>query len=200
SGPAAPCASTTRQGETARKSTSPWRRCRPARSGSSADLRLPSRCRKTCAVLSSSSRRAISPPPRASPPALVAARSSGNASPASDDASPQPSNEHVTAAHSARRRRQRPEHAPGSTGIAPAAALASHQEPARRQRSGKDRPMKAVCWYGTHDVRVATVPDPAILNPQDAIIRVSATAICGSDLPPYDGYTPGTEPRATPGH
>lgn len=60
--------------------------------------------------------------------------------------------------------------------------------------------MKAVCWYGTHDVRVETVPDPAILNPQDAIIRVSATAICGSDLHLYDGYIPGMEAGDILGH
>jgi len=39
--------------------------------------------------------------------------------------------------------------------------------------------MKAVCWYGTEDVRVKTVPDPEILNPGDAIVRITATAICG---------------------
>lgn len=50
--------------------------------------------------------------------------------------------------------------------------------------------MKAVCWYGTRDVRVEQVPDPAILNPRDAIIRVTSTAICGSDLHLYDGYIP----------
>lgn len=42
--------------------------------------------------------------------------------------------------------------------------------------------MKAVCWHGTHDVRVDTVPDPTILNPRDAIIKITSTAICGSDL------------------
>jgi threonine dehydrogenase-like Zn-dependent dehydrogenase len=42
--------------------------------------------------------------------------------------------------------------------------------------------MKAVCWYGTEDVRVETVPDPTILNPRDAILKVTATTICGSDL------------------
>jgi len=50
--------------------------------------------------------------------------------------------------------------------------------------------MKAVCYYGKEDVRVETVPDPEILNPRDAIIRVTATAICGSDLHIYDGYIP----------
>src|SRR3954451_11980486 len=42
--------------------------------------------------------------------------------------------------------------------------------------------MKAVAWHGTHDVRVDTVPDPAIEQPTDAIIRVTSTGICGSAL------------------
>jgi threonine dehydrogenase-like Zn-dependent dehydrogenase len=50
--------------------------------------------------------------------------------------------------------------------------------------------MKALCWYGNHDVRVEYVPDPKILNPRDAIIRVTRTAICGSDLHIYDGFIP----------
>jgi threonine dehydrogenase-like Zn-dependent dehydrogenase len=50
--------------------------------------------------------------------------------------------------------------------------------------------MKAVCWWGKGDVRVEQVPDPKILNPHDAIVRVSLTAICGSDLHLYDGYVP----------
>src|SRR5947207_839098 len=50
--------------------------------------------------------------------------------------------------------------------------------------------MKAVCWHGTKDVRVESIPDPRILNPRDAIIQVTTTAICGSDLHLYDGYIP----------
>lgn len=50
--------------------------------------------------------------------------------------------------------------------------------------------MKAVCWYGPKDVRIENVPEPHILNPHDAIIRVTSTAICGSDLHLYDGYIP----------
>ncbi|MEX5218839.1 MAG: glutathione-dependent formaldehyde dehydrogenase [Nitrospira sp.] len=50
--------------------------------------------------------------------------------------------------------------------------------------------MKAVCWYGKNTVEVETVPDPRILNPRDAIIKITATAICGSDLHLYDGYIP----------
>lgn len=50
--------------------------------------------------------------------------------------------------------------------------------------------MKAVCWYGTHDVRIETVDDPRIINPRDAIIKITLSAICGSDLHLYDGYIP----------
>src|SRR5436309_3732187 len=50
--------------------------------------------------------------------------------------------------------------------------------------------MKALCWNGKTDVRVETVPDPKILNPRDAIVRITSTAICGSDLHLYDGYIP----------
>jgi threonine dehydrogenase-like Zn-dependent dehydrogenase len=50
--------------------------------------------------------------------------------------------------------------------------------------------MKANCWYGINDVRVEDVPDPKILNPGDAIVRISSTAICGSDLHLYNGYIP----------
>jgi threonine dehydrogenase-like Zn-dependent dehydrogenase len=50
--------------------------------------------------------------------------------------------------------------------------------------------MKAVCWTGVNDVRVEKVPDPSLLNPRDAIVKVRATTICGSDLHLYDGYIP----------
>jgi threonine dehydrogenase-like Zn-dependent dehydrogenase len=50
--------------------------------------------------------------------------------------------------------------------------------------------MRAACWEGKETIRVETVPDPAILNPRDAIIKVTTTAICGSDLHIYDGYIP----------
>lgn len=50
--------------------------------------------------------------------------------------------------------------------------------------------MRALTWHGKHDVRVDTVDDPEILNPRDAIIKVTSTAICGSDLHLYDGYIP----------
>ena len=50
--------------------------------------------------------------------------------------------------------------------------------------------MKALCWYRTGDVRVETVPDPKILNPHDCIVKVTSTAICGSDLHLLNGYIP----------
>jgi len=60
--------------------------------------------------------------------------------------------------------------------------------------------MKALCWYGRHDVRVETVPDPKILSPRDAILKVTTTAICGSDLHLYDGYIPTMMPGDILGH
>jgi threonine dehydrogenase-like Zn-dependent dehydrogenase len=50
--------------------------------------------------------------------------------------------------------------------------------------------MRAVCWYGSQDVRVEEVPEPRILNPHDAVIKITLTAICGSDLHLYNGYNP----------
>lgn len=50
--------------------------------------------------------------------------------------------------------------------------------------------MRALTWHGKHDVRVDTVADPEIINPRDAVIKVTSTAICGSDLHLYDGVIP----------
>ena len=50
--------------------------------------------------------------------------------------------------------------------------------------------MKATCWMGRNTVEVDDVPDPRILNERDAIVRVTSTAICGSDLHLVDGYVP----------
>ena len=50
--------------------------------------------------------------------------------------------------------------------------------------------MKALAWHGAHDVRVDTIPDPILEHPTDAIIKITSTAICGSDLHLYDGYIP----------
>src|SRR5918992_3943774 len=60
--------------------------------------------------------------------------------------------------------------------------------------------MKALCWYGKNDVRVETVPDPEVLNPRDAIVRITSTAICGSDLHMYDGFIPMMKPGDIVGH
>ena len=60
--------------------------------------------------------------------------------------------------------------------------------------------MKAITWHGKHDVRYETVDDPEVLNPRDAIIRVTSTAICGSDLHLYDGYIPAMKPGDVLGH
>ncbi|HEU5122478.1 MAG TPA: zinc-dependent alcohol dehydrogenase [Verrucomicrobiae bacterium] len=60
--------------------------------------------------------------------------------------------------------------------------------------------MKATCWFGKKDVRVEEVPDPEILNPRDAIVKISATAICGSDLHLYDGFVPTMEKGDILGH
>jgi threonine dehydrogenase-like Zn-dependent dehydrogenase len=47
--------------------------------------------------------------------------------------------------------------------------------------------MKALVWHATNDVRVERVPDPTILNPRDAIVKITTSAICGSDLHLLDG-------------
>ncbi|HET9096249.1 MAG TPA: zinc-dependent alcohol dehydrogenase [Candidatus Baltobacteraceae bacterium] len=60
--------------------------------------------------------------------------------------------------------------------------------------------MRAVVWNGPHDVRVERVKDPEILNPQDAIVRVTATAICGSDMHLYNGFMPTMKPGDILGH
>lgn len=60
--------------------------------------------------------------------------------------------------------------------------------------------MKALTWHGKHDVRVETVPDPKITNPRDAIIKITTTAICGSDLHLYDNYIPTMEAGDILGH
>jgi len=60
--------------------------------------------------------------------------------------------------------------------------------------------MKAICWHGTNDVRVDTVPDPKILTTRDAVIQVTSTAICGSDLHLLNGYIPTMESGDILGH
>jgi len=60
--------------------------------------------------------------------------------------------------------------------------------------------MRALAWHGKHDVRVDTVDDPEIVNPRDAIIKVTSTAICGSDLHLYDHYIPTMKAGDVLGH
>jgi threonine dehydrogenase-like Zn-dependent dehydrogenase len=60
--------------------------------------------------------------------------------------------------------------------------------------------MKAITWQGKQEVRVSDVPDPAIVNPHDAIVRVTSTAICGSDLHLYNGFIPGMKAGDVLGH
>ncbi len=50
--------------------------------------------------------------------------------------------------------------------------------------------MKALCWHGHGDVRVDIVPDPKIIEPTDAIIQITSSGICGSDLHLFDGFVP----------
>ena len=60
--------------------------------------------------------------------------------------------------------------------------------------------MKAVRWYGKEDVRVEKVPDPQIQDPRDAIVQITASGICGSDLHLYDDFMPTMEKGDILGH
>ncbi|MEW5929881.1 MAG: zinc-dependent alcohol dehydrogenase [Gemmatimonadota bacterium] len=60
--------------------------------------------------------------------------------------------------------------------------------------------MRALCWQGPNNVGVENVPDPKILNPRDAVVRITTTCICGSDLHLYDGYIPFMKPGDILGH
>lgn len=60
--------------------------------------------------------------------------------------------------------------------------------------------MKALTWHGKHDIRCETVPDPIIENDRDAIIKVTACAICGSDLHLYQGSVPDMHSGDVMGH
>jgi len=60
--------------------------------------------------------------------------------------------------------------------------------------------MKALCWMGSGKVEVHTVSDPTLLNPHDAIIKITRTAICGSDLHLFDGFIPTMEEGDILGH
>jgi threonine dehydrogenase-like Zn-dependent dehydrogenase len=60
--------------------------------------------------------------------------------------------------------------------------------------------MRAACWEGKRNIRVENVPDPQILNSRDAIVRITSTAICGSDLHMYNGFIPTMERGDVVGH
>ena len=60
--------------------------------------------------------------------------------------------------------------------------------------------MQALCWHGKGDVRVDKVADPKIMDPRDVIVKVTSTAICGSDLHLLDGYMPTMESGDIIGH
>jgi threonine dehydrogenase-like Zn-dependent dehydrogenase len=60
--------------------------------------------------------------------------------------------------------------------------------------------MKALCWHGKEDIRCDDVPDPRIEDDRDAIVKVTACAICGSDLHLYNGFMPGMKSGDIMGH
>ena len=60
--------------------------------------------------------------------------------------------------------------------------------------------MRANCWEGKKKVKVEQVPDPKILNSRDAIVRITSTAICGSDLHLFNGFVPTMERGDILGH
>lgn len=60
--------------------------------------------------------------------------------------------------------------------------------------------MKALCWTGINKLKVENVPDPSILNPQDGIVKVTLSSVCGSDLHLLDGYVPSMREGDIIGH
>jgi threonine dehydrogenase-like Zn-dependent dehydrogenase len=60
--------------------------------------------------------------------------------------------------------------------------------------------MKAITYHGISDVRVGQVPDPRVVDPTDAVVRITTSAICGSDLHQYHGRSVGMEAGAVMGH
>src|SRR5262245_7276070 len=60
--------------------------------------------------------------------------------------------------------------------------------------------MRATCWMGTGRVEVRDVPEPKVINPRDAIVRITSTAICGSDLHLLDGFIPTMQKGDVIGH
>ena len=60
--------------------------------------------------------------------------------------------------------------------------------------------MRASCWMGKQKVRVEDVPEPVLLNKRDAIVKITSTAICGSDLHLYNGFVPSMQKGDILGH
>jgi len=60
--------------------------------------------------------------------------------------------------------------------------------------------MRALCWEGKENIQMKYVMDPRLINPQDAIVKVTTAAICGSDLHLYDGYIPSMQKGDILGH
>ena len=60
--------------------------------------------------------------------------------------------------------------------------------------------MRAIVWNGVNDLRVETMPEPEIINPRDAIVRVTMSSVCGSDLHLLGGYVPAMKPGDIIGH
>src|SRR5438552_14246171 len=60
----------------------------------------------------------------------------------------------------------------------------------RARQPRRRSPMRALTWHGIEDVRISEVPDPHIEEPTDAVVRVTSTAICGSDLHLYRVLAP----------
>ncbi len=60
--------------------------------------------------------------------------------------------------------------------------------------------MKANCWIGSQHAEVRDVPEPQIPNQRDCIVKITSTAICGSDLHPFNGFMPTIEKGDILGH
>ena len=60
--------------------------------------------------------------------------------------------------------------------------------------------MRALCWQGTNELGIERIPDPAILNPRDILVKVGMSSVCGSDLHLISGYVPALKPGDVLGH
>src|SRR4051812_5488617 len=76
----------------------------------------------------------------------------------------------------------------------------SKSESRRSKGNSRRETMKALCWEGKNHVRLNRVPDPEIINPHDAIVKVTLSAICNADLHIYDGRIPAMSPGDILGH